>query len=60
MPIICGNSTFTAPGATESMPVWPEAFVSVTVTAAGCGFDTTIANGDFCAFSEQIGIVWQV
>ena len=50
----------TWPGATMSVAVWPVALVSVTDTAVGCGFETTTANGDFCALRTQMFMVWQV
>src|SRR5690242_14072024 len=59
-PSCCGNRVFTWPGWTVSMLVCPVALVSVNITAVGCGFDTTMANGECWASSTHTARCWQV
>src|SRR5687768_3348726 len=53
MPASCGLIATTAPAGTLCMIGLPAGGVTVTLTARACGFDTTIANGDFCASRMQ-------
>src|SRR5690349_8731101 len=56
----CGLIACTAPAATVNIAVVPAALVSVTLAGRACGFDTTIANGEFCASRMHTFIALQV
>src|SRR5215468_8805357 len=56
----CGLIACTAPAGMVTIIVAPVALVSVTLTARACGFDTTIANGEFCASRMQMFMLLHV